>query len=280
MGTFIAKLKQDSQRWYKLADQITNREYEEIHLNDTVIYDPNNTNSEQWFRVENFNQMQGFMPLLTSDIIVAELESLSSNQFVSRQVDFIAYYHEHKYYMQSFTRNSLMRKKWFSLNGEAVTYSDEDGILFINPIPNCIYDNQTNCLYFKDIAKAYGVLGDLKLDYKAATEPEVNSFLQSDIIQTEGFDVAGVGLSNRKRITSILSKYEQYGQEEKATLRQYIRDSVGNSLVFNEETQKFMIKSDTHLKLLLYGMQQRFYQPPLEVEVQVATSNTGISKIL
>ena len=280
MGTYIAKLKQDDQRWYKLADHKTNDDYEGILLNDTVIYDPNNNVIDQWFRVEEFNQKQGFISLLSKDIIVAELESLSSDQFVSRQIDFIAYYHEHKYYMQSFTRSSLMKKKWFSLDGEAVTYSDKDGVLFINPIPNCIYDNQAHCLYFKDIAKAYGVLGDLKLDYKAATEPEVNSFLQSDIIQTEGFGVAGVGLSNRKRITSILSKYEQYGQKEKATLRQYIRDSVGNSLVFNEETQKFIVRSDTHLKLLLYGMQQRFYQPPLEEEVQVATSNTGISKIL
>lgn len=280
MGTYIAKLKQDNQRWYKLADHITNEDYEGILLNDTVNYDPNNTESNQWFRVEGFNMMHGFIPLLEGEFDAAELESLSSEQFVSRQIDFIAYYHEHKYYMQSFTRGSFMKKKWFSLDGDAVTYSDEDGLLFINPTPNCIYNNQTHCLYFKDISKAYGVLGDLKLDYKAATEPEVISFLQSDIVQTDGFDITGVGLSNRKRLSSILSIYEQYNQGEKEKLHQYIRESVGNSLVFNEETKKFVIRSDTHLKLLLYGMQQRFYHPPLKEEVQVATSNTGISNIL
>ena len=43
MGTFVAKLKDDDQHWFKLKDNVQNEDYEEIRLDDTVIYDPNNT---------------------------------------------------------------------------------------------------------------------------------------------------------------------------------------------------------------------------------------------
>ena len=77
-----------------------------------------------------------------------------------------------------------------------------------------------------------------------------------------------------------MKKYQNYDQVKKNTLHQYIRDNVGNNLVFDQADGKFVIKNDTDLKLLLYGIQQRFYQPPLETEVQVATATTELSKII
>lgn len=131
-----------------------------------------------------------------------------------------------------------------------------------------------------DIAKAYAMFGNLKLDYKEATAEETAQMLQSDIIQTVNFDASGVGVSNRKRITSILAKYNLYEPDKKKTLKDYIKDTVGDNLPFDEATGKFAVSNDAQLRLLLYGIQQRFYQPPLEDEVQVATATTGISKLL
>ena len=68
--------------------------------------------------------------------------------------------------------------------------------------------------------------------------------------------------------------------EEKATLREYIKKSVGGNLDFDRKAKKFIVNTDTQLRLLLYGIQQRFYMPPLEDEAQVAISSTGISNVL
>lgn len=173
-----------------------------------------------------------------------------------------------------------MKKKWFSWDGDILRYQEDEGIIYINPVPNCIYDTNTRAIYFMDIAKAYGIFSNLKLDYKAATDDEANRFLQSDIVDAQTLPIEKVGVSNRKRITSILTKYEAYTPNEKATLKEYIKKSVGANLDFDDNAKKFVVNTDTQLRLLLYGIQQRFYMPPLEDEVQVATSSTGISNVL
>lgn len=276
----MAKVKGDEQHWYKLKDRIQNDDYERITLNDAIVYDPNNTEREQWFRIDDFDHRDGFLGILDGDFDVVDIESLANDQFTSNTIEFIAYYEDHKYYIQKFTKGNFMKKKWFSWNGDAVAYNEQDEMVFIHPIPNCIYDNQSKRIYFQNITKAYSVFPKLKIDYKEATEDETNRMLHLDFIKTENFSTQDVGVSNRKRITSILSKYESYGPWEKKTLKKYIKEKVGDKLNYDEGTGRFVVGNDTHLRLLLYGIQQRFYQQPLEDEVQVATSTTGISNII
>lgn len=278
MGVFIAKIKDDDERWYKIVDQIMNDELSEIVLGDAVAYDPNNTEANQWFKIDGFDQKEGFLPLLAQQINVADLESLDRQQYDN--IEFIAFFDLGRYYMQKITRGNYLKKKWFSWDGDILRYQEDEGIIYINPVPNCIYDTNTRAIYFMDIAKAYGIFSNLKLDYKAATDDEANRFLQSDIVDAQTLPIEKVGVSNRKRITSILTKYEAYTPNEKATLKEYIKKSVGANLDFDDNAKKFVVNTDTQLRLLLYGIQQRFYMPPLEDEVQVATSSTRISNVL
>ena len=281
MGTFVAKLKGDNERWYKLADQIANEDFESIVLDNPIDYDPNNTESGQWFKIGAFNEKDGFLGLLDTNFDVADLTSLTSDQFTDHKIDFIAYYSNNKYFIQKFNNGNFMKKKWLAWDGNAVKYFEEDGLIYINPLPNCIYDNKTKCIYFLDISKAYSVFGQLKLDYREATDEETEQMLQSDLISTiDGFNAFKVGVSNRKRITSILAKYNAYEPEKKSKLKRYILDNVGGNLPFDEATDKFTVANDVQLRILLYGVQQRFYLPPLEDEVQVATSTTGLSRLL
>lgn len=278
MGVFIAKIKDDDERWYKIVDQIMNDELSEIVLGDAVAYDPNNTEANQWFKIDGFDQKEGFLPLLAQQINVADLESLDRQQYDN--IEFIAFFDQGRYYMQKITRGNYLKKKWFSWDGDILRYQEDEGIIYINPVPNCIYDTNTRAIYFMDIAKAYGIFSNLKLDYKAATDDEANRFLQSDIVDAQTLPIEKVGVSNRKRITSILTKYEAYTPNEKDTLKEYIKKSVGANLDFDDNAKKFVVNTDTQLRLLLYGIQQRFYMPPLEDEVQVATSSTRISNVL
>ena len=278
MGVFIAKIKDDDERWYKIVDQIMNDELSEIVLGDAVAYDPNNTEANQWFKIDGFDQKEGFLPLLAQQINAAGWESLDRQQYDN--IEFIAFFDQGRYYMQKITRGNYLKKKWFSWDGDILKYQEDEDIIYINPVPNCIYDTNTRAIYFMDIAKAYGIFSNLKLDYKAATDDEANRFLQSDIVDAQTLPIEKVGVSNRKRITSILTKYEAYTPNEKATLKEYIKKSVGANLDFDDNAKKFVVNTDTQLRLLLYGIQQRFYMPPLEDEVQVATSSTGISNVL
>lgn len=278
MGVFIAKIKDDDECWYKIVDQIMNDEFSEIVLGDAVAYDPNNTEANQWFKIDGFDQKEGFLPLLAQQINAADLESLDRQQYDN--IEFIAFFDQGRYYMQKITRGNYLKKKWFSWDGDILRYQEDEGIIYINPVPNCIYDTNTRAIYFMDIAKAYGIFSNLKLDYKAATDDEANRFLQSDIVDAQTLPIEKVGVSNRKRITSILTKYEAYTPNEKATLKEYIKKSVGANLDFDDNAKKFVVNTDTQLRLLLYGIQQRFYMPPLEDEVQVATSSTRISNVL
>ena len=278
MGVFIAKIKDDDERWYKIVDQIMNDELSEIVLGDAVAYDPNNTEANQWFKIDGFDQKEGFLPLLAQQINAADLESLDRQQYDN--IEFIAFFDQGRYYMQKITRGNYLKKNWFSWDGDILKYQEDEDIIYINPVPNCIYDTNTRAIYFMDIAKAYGIFSNLKLDYKAATDDEANRFLQSDIVDAQTLPIEKVGVSNRKRITSILTKYEAYTPNEKATLKEYIKKSVGANLDFDDNAKKFVVNTDTQLRLLLYGIQQRFYMPPLEDEVQVATSSTGISNVL
>ena len=278
MGIFIAKIKDDDERWYKIVDQVVNDELSEIVLGDAVAYDPNNTVANQWFKIDGFDQKEGFLPLLAQQINAADLENLEREQYDN--IEFIAFFDQGRYYMQKITRGNYLKKKWFSWDGDILKYQEDEGIIYINPVPNCIYDTNTRAIYFMDIAKAYGIFSSLKMDYQAATDDETNRFLQSDIVDAQTLPVEKVGVSNRKRITSILAKYEAYSSNEKATLREYIKKSVGGNLDFDDKAGKFLVNTDTQLRLLLYGIQQRFYMPPLEDEVQVATSSTGISNVL
>lgn len=276
MGTFLAKIKDDDEHWRKLVDQVENADYSTISLEDTMIYDANNDMAHQWFRIGHFNDNEAFMPSLFLEFDVAELEDLTREQYDS--IEFIAFHEDGKYYIQKITKGAYMTKRWFAWNGQIVKYHCESNMLNINPIPNCIYDSNLHCLFFMEISKAYGIFKKLKVDYAEATNGEVEGFLSSDIVETHNFDISKVGVANRKRINSIIRQYNNYTEAQKDTLKDYIHDKVGDNLTLNGN--KFVVSTDKDLRLLLYGIQQRFYVPPLSGETQVATNTTNINSLL
>lgn len=280
MGTFIARLKGRNEQFYKLVDQVENDDYGNIQLDDAIVYDSNNDMAHQWFKINNFSSSDAFIPILNRDFDTADLESLEMERYL--EIDFIAFYDGERYFIQKTVKSSYIRKKKLSFNGDAVSYQTEDSVIFISPLPNCIYNRSTDILYFLDISKAYAVFSNLKVNYRNATESEVTNFLASDIVGTVGFDASKVGLSNRKRIASVLSSYNNYNIDQKKALKAYIKEYVGDNIEYDENTEKFKIGDDKQLRLLLYGIQQRFFLPPLaeDGDVKVATNTTSIFNLM
>lgn len=275
MGTFIAKLENDDDHWFKMKDHVANV-YDNLQLNDSIVYDPNNNMRDQWFRMENFDQNEAYLPLLDQPFDVAGLKSITRQQY--DEITFLAFYENEIYYFQRVTKSAYLSKKWFAWNGDVISFHNEGSMIYINSLPNCVYDTTSKYLYFMDISKAYAIFSGIRTDYKEATAEDVDTFLSSDIVHSNAFDTTKVGLANRKRITSILNQYNTYSPQQRSTLKQYIHEKVGDKLNF--EGDKFIISSDKDLRLLLYGIQQRFYVPPLSEETQVATNTTSINNLL
>lgn len=278
MGTYIAKIKGNNDQWYKMAAQVTNDDYSRLPLDDALLYDANNTMSDQWFKLADFNNYDAFLRMLDLNFDAVDLEDLSRAQY--DQIEFIAYYDDSKYYIQNVTKGSYLEKKWFSFDGQVMSFETKDNLIYINSIPHCVYNQIDHSLYFMNISKAFAIFSGLRLDYRQATNEEVTDFLNSDIINVVNFDCSKVGLSNRKRINAIKRIYEGYEPDEKDRLKKYIHDSVGEVLGYNARTKQFTIDSDSKLRVLLMGIQQRFYIPPLNEEVQVATNTTSLANLL
>lgn len=276
MGTYIAKLKNDNEQWFKIKDGVQNSDYLVIDLNDALPFDHNNTMADQWFKLENFNENESFLPMLAYPFDCAACESINRERYGN--IEMIAYYENNRFYIQKVSKGSFLKKKWFAPFEDIVEYKETEGVLYINPLPNCIYDQGNHNLYFMSITKAYAVFSGLRGDYREATADEIDDFLTSDIVEAIDFDQSKVGLSNRKRITSILNIYNGYSVDEKQILKEYIHEKVGDALTYTVE-RKFTISTDTQLRLLLLGIQQRFYIPPLQEEVQVATNTTKLSNL-
>lgn len=277
MGTYIAKLKNDNKHWFKITDGVQNDDYQGINLDDALPFDPNNTMADQWFKLENFNEYESFLPMLAAPFDCAALENINRERYDN--IEIIAFFEGNRFYIQKVSKGSFLKKKWFAPFGDLVEYKETEKVLYVNPQPNCIYDQENHNLYFMSISKAYAVFNGLRGDYREATAAEINGFLNSDIVEAIDFDQSKVGLSNRKRITSILSIYNGYNTEEKQILKEYIHEKVRDALDYTDEG-KFEIRTDTQLRLLLLGIQRRFYVPPLQEEVQVATNTTKLSNLL
>lgn len=278
MGTFIAKIEGNDNTFLKLKDQVEHRAYNEINLSEAIIYDPNNTMAHQWFKITNFSENNSFMNVFCDNFDAANLVSINRDNYSN--IEFIAFYSEGKYYIQKVTNSTYLTKNMISLTGDIVNYETRSNAIFINNVPNCIYDVTIDCLFFMDISKAYAIFKHLKNDFKEATNDEVQTFLDLDLIDCIDFNVDKVGITNRKTISRLLSIYNNYTLDQKQTLKAYIKESLGDVLVYNQENQKFSINKDCELRLLLYGIQQRFYRPPLNSEVQVATNTTKVSNLI
>lgn len=181
--------------------------------------------------------------------------------------------------MQNVTKGNYLKKKWLAPLGDLIEFREEENVIYINPVPNCIYDQNSKCLYFTSISRAYAVFKNPKGDYKKATNEKTATFLDSDIVETVNFDNSKVGFANRKKITAILNTYNSYDAKQKQILKEYIHKNVGEALPYTDN-DKFRIENDDQLRLLLMGIQQRFYIPPLQNEVQVATNTTKLSNLI
>ena len=277
MGTLIAKIKNENQ-WAIICDQIEIGELEQLDLSDSMVYDPNNNMAHQWFRIENLRNTDYFNDLFGNPIESGELITINVNQL--DDIKYFAYYADNKFYIQRMLTGCYIRNAGFLTIGNRIQFSNDNKMVTINSIPDGIYDLNTDTLYFQELNRLYNIFSCIKNEYVQGTSSSIHEFLSNDMISlSDDFSEDKVSLSNRKRIFEVARVYNTYSDAQKEELKSYICQYSDGDLEYNEQDGKFKINNDIDLRLLLFGMQMRFYKQPLSNDVQVATSSTSIRNL-
>ena len=228
----------------------------------------------EWYAIKSFSQQEYALDLMKEDYETVDYENLEQDEY--KHIDFLFIHSDEALYFQKVGKTRLTKKKNFLKRfGDSFEYVHDADVLTFNEYPDAIYTRADDILYFRKLDKAAGIFKGMIILYREATEPEVIAFLENDfIVLTNGFDASRVKTMNRKRITlatDILSKLED---NEKKEIFSYIEEYCPNLIA---ESQKFTIGSEADLKMVLYGIEERFYTTPVTQEKRAANSTVELN---
>lgn len=136
-----------------------------------------------------------------------------------------------------------------------------------------MYFKNKNQLIFKKLAAISSIFKGIDILFKEATEDDVAQFLSESFISlSQEYDVKKVSKPNRKRVALAMDTLAAMSPADKANMLLYINSYCHANVIFNPQAGSFSINSDDELKLLLYGIEQRFYTTPFGQEKRLANS--------
>jgi hypothetical protein len=106
--------------------------------------------------------------------------------------------------------------------------------------------------------------------YREATDEEVYNFLNCNFISLHlGYDVPNVKTPNRKRIALAKATLDRLSDADRSLIFSYVEEYCPS---LSRVDGAFKIGGEEDLKLLLYGIEQRFYTTPVGGEKRLANS--------
>lgn len=271
MNFLIAKIRErgNGPKYWKLLSG-----NEDIYTVDPemphIPYNPaTNLDEEEWFSIDSFSKKPFSLPFLQKPFNTPSYPQFRKKDF--EKLDFLfSYQNDNIFCFQNITKSQLIRKKIVSFNGECA-YSASSKSITIHAIPDAIYLNDVNRLYFKRLSAITSIFEGIAELYREATEEETQEFLKNPMIQLEnGFNVSNVKTPNRKRIALAMQTLSKFDDTERNELFTYIHEYCGELDVVEEKA--FVIGSEDQLKSFLYGIEQRYYTAPINREKRLANS--------
>lgn len=251
---------------YTLPDEIKN----------FIKYDPNhNLDEDSWFGIEKFSQQEYCIEILKKDFISAEY-GLKLKKKEASKIDYIfTYQNEDVYYFQNVTKSQLQHRRYIKL-GDEYTFVSNSRDISINKLPDAIYLKSRDVLYFKKLSSISKIFVGISILYREATHQETVKFLENDFITLkDDFSAKKVKQYNRKRIALAIERLNDYEDDQKKAVFDCIKDYYPKLI---DKKGAFKVSNDDELKLLLYGIDQRFYTTPDGKEKRIANSIIKISK--
>lgn len=271
MANLCAKLKQREKNKYRKIVSTDEPVYsiEDITINTFTPYVPGASLEEgEWFSVQNASSQEYKIDLLTTEQCTVDFNSMNRSEFGS--VDFVFTEIGNLLCFQNVSKARLVSKKCILCLGEDFEYKADRREIVINTIPDAIYNKPTDTLYFKRLESITSIFRGIDQLYKEATEEETTQFLANDFIQLkQDYNASKVKTANRKRIALAQKTLESLDADSRRNIFTYIGEYCPELKV--SETS-FEIGDEEELKMLLYGIEQRFYTTIVGGEKRIANS--------
>ena len=224
---------------------------------------------DQWFMLNNFSEKEYFPSYLNAGFSSTNIAEASARDVDSITV--LISYQDGAFYFQRVVPSSILKRGLLRLGG---TFKIEQPTnrLLINKLPDAIYIPEEDALLFKNTGSITGIFQGRSDIFREASKEEVEEFLSLGFISLINFSEADVSQPNRKRITSVQDTMQSLNEEGFKEMFQYISHYCTEHLVLDETGTAFKIENDTDLKMLIYGIDERFYTASISKQRRLANS--------
>lgn len=221
-----------------------------------------------WFFINCFSDKPYCWPILIQAISTAELNELK--EVKNTDIEILLEYRNDMFFIQKITHSKVITtKKFFGAFKDGCEIKEVRDSIEISRLPTAIYDQRADKLYFKKFNSLTGIFDGIIELYREATDDEVNTFLQSSFIKLNNFGVNDVKIENRKRIAAVQQDICNWKINEWQAVLDYIHSYA---VELNYENNTFTINNEKELKLLLRGLEQRFYTTIVGEKKYIANS--------
>lgn len=222
----------------------------------------------EWFKVENASHQPYAIELIQQNYETLDFDSLSRTDF--NQIDYVFVKNGNEICFQNVSKAKLASKKRLGSFGESFRYESDSKEIVINDIPDAVYCSETDILYFRKLEPIVGIFKGIADLYREATDVETEQFLQNDFITLKNeYGVSSVKTANRKRIALAVKTLSELSQDDRSNIFNYIGEYCPD---LKTEDDTFSVGSEDDLKMVLYGIEQRFYTTPVGGEKRIANS--------
>lgn len=271
MNQVLAKVKGNGRKkFFKLlSDQILFDS--SLQGLDFVEYNPDhNLDEDSWFKIEEFSQQSYCIDLVKKDFVSSEYDDIPKDKF--SKIAYLCAVQGNNYYFQKITPSLFVTRKMI-IFGEVAELESGGRRLVVNPMPDAIYQKDSDTLIFRNLATISSIFKGIDDLYKEATKEEVEAFLDESFVElSDDYGVEKVSKPNRKRVALAMNTLAAMPSADRDQMLSYIDSYCQEKLKFDAENKKFEITSDEELKLLLYGIEQRFYTTQIGNEKRLANS--------
>lgn len=222
----------------------------------------------EWFQLSNISQADYALNILNADFNTLDFDSLTRTEF--SQIDYLFVTRDNTLLFQNVTRAKLASKKHIWDFGEGFQFQSECNEIVINNLPDAIYCRENDSLYFRRLESITSIFKGIDQIYREATDEETAQFLQSSFIKLgETYAVENVKTANRKKIALASKTISTLAPRDRDNIFSYIGEYCPS---LKTPDNKFAVNSEDELKLLLYGIEQRFYTTLVGGERRIANS--------
>jgi hypothetical protein len=262
MDHILANIKTRSRkRIFKLVSDQSLFDTVNVDLNACVPYDPDhNLDEDSWFKIEGFSNQAFCIDLLKKVYDSKDYDDLTKENF--SKIAYLFAVQGEGFYFQKITSSLFVKRKTLVF-GETAELENSQTRLVIKDLPDAVYIKVEDTLIFKSLATISSIFKGIDELYKEATKEEVEQFLDKSFIElSNNYSVEKVSKPNRKRIGLAMKSLESMSDVDKVKILDYIDEYCTQKLIYDQQNKKFEISTDEELKLLMYGIEQRFYTTP------------------